>query len=82
MENIKLSVSIYDNSENAMISESELLYLKTVLDINYIHDGSNRGLNVIYESEFRNLNTDYILLLDDDTFLPSNYLSIFLIPIT
>ncbi|HHQ4633090.1 TPA: hypothetical protein ACSPZ6_004486, partial [Aeromonas hydrophila] len=51
MENIKLSVSIYDNSENAMISESELLYLKTVLDINYIHDGSNRGLNVIYESE-------------------------------
>ncbi|MGL6604457.1 hypothetical protein [Aeromonas hydrophila] len=36
MENIKLSVSIYDNSENAMISESELLYLKTVLDINYI----------------------------------------------
>ncbi|MBX9564208.1 hypothetical protein LEO78_14025 [Aeromonas hydrophila] len=77
MENIKLSVSIYDNSENAMISESELLYLKTVLDVNYIHDGSNRGLNVIYESEFRNLNTDYILLLDDDTFLPSNYLSIF-----
>lgn len=76
-ENIKFSVSIYDNSEKAMISERELLDLKTVLDINYIHDGENRGLNVIYESEFKNLKADYILLLDDDTFLPSDYLSIF-----
>lgn len=75
--NIKLSVSIYDNSESAMINECELLYLKTILDINYIHDGVNKGLNVIYESEFKNLKENYILLLDDDTFLPDDYLSIF-----
>ncbi|MGL4336699.1 MAG: glycosyltransferase family 2 protein [Turicibacter sp.] len=75
---IKLSVSIYDNSEKAMISERELLDLNAIVDVDYVHDGLNKGLSLIYESEFKKLKEDYVLLLDDDTCLPHDFLLTFI----
>lgn len=76
---LDLSLSIYDNSPTAMINECDLSRIKARINTSYYHDGNNYGLNVIYETEFKNLVSDYLLILDDDTCLPENYLERFLL---
>ncbi|WP_368168889.1 MULTISPECIES: glycosyltransferase [unclassified Aeromonas] len=76
-DNICVSLSIHDNSPLAMINDNELSEIGRELKVSYIHDGNNNGLNVIYEAEFKNFDSDYILILDDDTSLPYDYLDKF-----
>ncbi len=72
--NEKLDVLIYDNS---LIVEEEVYFKK--LNIKYIHNPSNPGIASAYNYAIKIANQDkkkWLLLLDQDTFLPENYFSI------
>ncbi|MET3112926.1 rhamnosyltransferase [Pedobacter sp. CG_S7] len=72
-------VLIYDNSLDNLNQNSKNFF--QYLNIKYIHDPSNPGVSKAYNSAveyaFQN-NKSFILLLDQDTFLPKNALEIYL----
>jgi GT2 family glycosyltransferase len=73
-----ITLIIYDNSPIAqIISDDE----NTRYEMTYIHDSANPGLSKAYNKGLeiaKNKNIRWLLLLDQDTVLPENYLDAFL----
>ncbi|MDH0447937.1 hypothetical protein [Shewanella sp. GD04112] len=73
-----LVLNLFDNSSDPCISEDELRLLKNMFSVNYKHDNRNLPLSEIYSSQFKDvINGHYILILDDDTDLPCNFIANF-----
>lgn len=73
----KLDLFIYDNSPNDFIQEN-ILNLSNIFNINYIRDTSNPGVSKAYNEGAlyaQSMNKGWILLFDQDTFLPSDFIS-------
>lgn len=71
---------IYDNSPVSKISNDDIVKLSEKYSIEFFCNDGNRPLSDIYASAFKLSDIgEYILLLDDDTNLPLDYISGFYI---
>lgn len=69
-----LEVYVYDNSPLKQYQQNQFSY--GLLNVNYVHNGSNPGLSYAYNSalkEAKDNGKKWMLLLDQDTTLTSNY---------
>lgn len=75
--NSKKTILVYDNSSSIRVDLSFLKKYKTFFEVEYISDYTNPGICSAYNyalSKARNDNYPWLLLLDQDTKLPVNYL--------
>jgi hypothetical protein len=71
----KYNLTIYDNSQYPCLSVLELSELERFYEIDYKHNMSNEPLSIIYKEQFDLLlEEEYLLILDDDSKLPNNYI--------
>lgn len=72
----RLSLHVRDNSEERQISESDRLELsKHFRDVVIDWDGDNRSLSKVYNDATESISDhDWLVILDDDTHLPANYI--------
>lgn len=63
---------VWDNSPNE-IEEQNLINIKYRVDFDYISRPENVSLSKVYNTILDNYNFDYLLLLDQDTGIPTNY---------
>lgn len=69
-------LNIHDNSEQSCIDTKVISRLQDNYEVRYIHTPENKTLRDIYNDCIGKLQQDdIILLLDDDTDLPSNYIT-------
>nr|WGN91638.1 glycosyltransferase class 2 [Aeromonas sobria] len=72
---ICITLNIYDNSEAPQLDNHDISFFNAFFQkVNYHHDGFNHPLSNIYTNELKNTQSDYLLVLDDDTALPEKYL--------
>lgn len=72
---INISLVIYDNSARSNFEKVFIEKLTQHFDLVYKHTPQNLSLREIYNGEIKEMNSDDILvILDDDTSLPDNYL--------
>lgn len=75
---LNIDLNIYDNSPDACLSDDDIQELSKKYLVSYKHTPENIPLSRIYGEEFSHYqDADYILLLDDDSKLPENYLCFF-----
>ncbi|UAL42639.1 hypothetical protein K8B83_17685 [Shewanella inventionis] len=75
----KHQLNIYDNSKLPCLNSSDLKLLESNYYVNYKHNKNNLPLSTIYKEQFDLLSSDeYLLLLDDDSKLPDDYISNFI----
>lgn len=66
---------VFDNSKIVKVTNDEISKLNEKYLVNFLHDSRNRPLSEIYSLVFKSANNgEYILLLDDDTNLPSDFI--------
>lgn len=73
----KIILNIHDNSPYSCRDLEVLAKLEKFYEVRYVHTPENKTLRDIYNLAIRALQpTDALLLLDDDTALPENYLEV------
>lgn len=74
-EDIELKLNIHDNSRVSRLDNQIISSLNDFYDVNYKHTPENKTLREIYNDCIVKLDGhDILLLLDDDTTLPPNYI--------
>jgi hypothetical protein len=77
-DEVYLTLNIYDNTATPQLDSHDISLFNSLFQkVNYYHDGFNHPLSNIYSKELKNTQSDYLLVLDDDTALPEQYLSKF-----
>jgi glycosyltransferase involved in cell wall biosynthesis len=71
------SIVIWDNSENSQDLVFRSFFSKNGCKFNYVHTPENLALSVIYNRVADLSDDDFLLILDQDTILPCDYLQIF-----
>lgn len=73
---VRIILNIHDNSLFSCANADVFSKLSDSYEIQYVHTPENNTLREIYNNAIENLNQeDILLLLDDDTTLPTNYIS-------
>ncbi|PMG83498.1 glycosyltransferase [Vibrio breoganii] len=80
--NVVIYLDIHDNSPVSHITSENIQLIKNTLkcEVNYNHDPSNSGISKIYANAIKSAaqkSLDYVLMLDDDTCLPSSFIDTF-----
>jgi GT2 family glycosyltransferase len=69
-----IQLVIWDNSPERMPQDEEDI-LRNKIAFEYIHQSSNTPLSKLYNEVATNFNFQYILLLDQDSHIPNNYMA-------
>jgi hypothetical protein len=74
----EVDLIIYDNSMYPQLAEEDLHAISKKFNVTYLNTPENLSLREIYEETFSAFDDyKYVLLLDDDSNLPVDYLSVF-----
>lgn len=77
IDNTTIILNIHDNSKNSCFDAEVISCLKKCYEVTYVHTPGNTTLRDIYNARIKELqHDDVLLLLDDDTDLPLNYIQV------